>query len=122
MRWKEMLPYLALQIALGDVWRYDAIGFTRELTKEQEEKIKELESDDLTVVAVIDADYQFQGCTMHFNTYLFAIEGEIPEVATYNDRNYVVFYSFVQNMGDSSSSEYGDVGVIEHSELLKRIY
>jgi hypothetical protein len=59
---------------------------------------------------------------MHFNTYLFAIEGEIPEVATYQDRKYVVFYSFVENMGDSSSSEYGDVGVIEPSGLLRRIY
>lgn len=123
MNWKEHLPYLAKQIEEGNIWRYDAVGFTRELTKEQKNKIKEIESEsnDLRVVALIDAEYYFEDCKMHFNTYLLIGENNIPEVANYT-RKYVVFYSFADNVDDSTCSEFGDVGVIEQAGLLRRIY
>lgn len=123
MDWKEQLPHLAEQIAKGNVWRYDALGFTRGLTEEQQNKINEIESEsnDLRVIALIDAEYEFPDCSMHFNTYLLIGENDIPEVANFG-REYVIFYSFVDNVDDSTCSEFGDVGVIEQAGLLRRIY
>ncbi|AWI06721.1 hypothetical protein [Clostridium drakei] len=124
MEWKEMLPYLSKQIEAKNVWRYDASGATRELTKKQANKIKELESEfkGTRVVAVLDAKYEFPDCEIHFNTYLLLSDDSTPIIANDGTREYVMFFAFVDNMDDTLCSELGDVGIVEICGLLRRVY
>jgi hypothetical protein len=124
MKWKEYLPDLASQVDESKVWRYNVLGYKRELSQKQKSKIKKIETEynSLKVVAVLDADYEFPDCNMHFDTYLIISDTCIPEVDTHNGRDYVIFYGFVDNVKDNSCSEFGDVGVIEKNSLLWRIF
>jgi hypothetical protein len=122
--WTTRLPFLHQEWKEQNIHRYDAYGFSRELTEEQKLQLKVLEAKNphLRIVGVLDAKYLFPGDeVMHFNTYLCLANGSNPEPCE-NDKDLVYFLAYVDNLSDPDCSEFGYVGVKEITGLLKRVY
>jgi hypothetical protein len=76
---EQNYPHLVSEFKKGHVWCWDAKGYTRELTKQQNEELKALEDSSkeygLKVYAVIDSVYDL-GETVHMASYLYAVKDE----------------------------------------------
>jgi hypothetical protein len=124
--WKEKLPFLYQEYKKGLVHRFDATGVSLELTEAQKKKIKELEAkfENHKVITCLDANYRFSdGMIFNFINYLLLSEDEDEQPELYDDDSEIVlFLAYVDNITAPDCSELGNIGVIERSGLLKRVF
>ena len=126
--WEEILPYLNKQWTKGKVHKYDGVGFTRELTDENKEKIKEIEekNEKLKVIAVIDGTYTFTGGNTNDEGVVEDVQRHVDyllldeEGPMVHDENTVLILSYTVNE-TYGEEEMGDILVVERTGLLKRV-
>ena len=123
--WKKVLPILSDEIEMGNVFKFDSQGNASYLTEELKNEIYELEkaNEGIRIVAVLTSFCNLsESAKLKFIDFLIISDEEEPEVSEAR-KNTVEFFSFVKNINDPDSSEFGYVGVREESfGFVTRVY